>query len=259
MDTSTRAGRLLFAFGLAAFGLQMLLRADPVFALAPLPPDSMLRAPLAWFGGVSLFVGGACILLERKARAAAVLLGVLLPASILLLHLPALIAKPSSGNEWTGLFETLALSGACWVLAGALSSAQPVRGQAERRIDRAAGIGRAAFAATLPVFGALHFIYEDYVAYVIPAWIPWHPFWAYFTGACHIVAGLAILARVQARLAARMLGVMFGSWVLILHVPRVLDHLGEHREWSSLLMAITLCGGAWLVAGSLQEGPPRTP
>jgi uncharacterized membrane protein YphA (DoxX/SURF4 family) len=258
MDSSTRFGRLLFALGLAGFGLQILLRAELVKALQPVSWDIPARGVLVWFCGMVLFLGGACIALERKARPAALTLGVVLPLWILLFHLPALIQKPGSGNGWTGLFETLALAGAAWVLAGGLSSAQPVRGEAERRIDRAAALGRLAFAASLPVFGVLHFIYADYVASVIPAWIPWHPFWAYCTGACHIAAGLAILTRIQARLAARLLGIMFGSWVLLLHIPRVFDHDGDHREWASLLMAIALCGGAWLVAGSLQDGARRT-
>jgi uncharacterized membrane protein YphA (DoxX/SURF4 family) len=74
-------------------------------------------------------------------------------------------------------------------------------------------------------------------------------FWAYFTGCAHIAAGLAILSGVQARLAATLLGIMFGSWVLIVHIPRVLASPHVQSEWTSLCIAIALCGGAWLMAG----------
>jgi len=140
------------------------------------------------------------------------------------------------------------------VLCGMIISLPSVRGPGSHRIDRIAAIGRGAFALSLLVFGTLHVIYIDYVAYVIPAWIPWHVFWGYFTGAAAAAVGLAILSRIKARLAATLLGIMYGSWVLILHTPRVWAHPEDHREWASLLVAVTLCGGAWLVAGSLADG-----
>ena len=102
-------------------------------------------------------------------------------------------------------------------------------------LHRLAAIGRYGFGVSLPVFGALHFIYHDYVASVIPAWVPGSPvFWTYFTGCAHIAVGIAILAGVQAQLAARLLGSMFGSWVLIVHVPRVLARPASQAEWTSL-------------------------
>jgi hypothetical protein len=35
--------------------------------------------------------------------------------------------------------------------------------------------------------------YRDYVASVIPAWIPAHMFWAYATGVAHLAAGAGIV------------------------------------------------------------------
>ncbi len=257
MDTITRLGRLLFCLGLGGLGLQTLARGDLVVALEPLASDFPGRLALVWFSGVALFLGSAFVALGFRARHAAMALGTLLPLFVLLLHLPALLARPRSGVEWTGAFETVAMGGAAWVLCGMIIGLPSVRVPGARRIDRIAGIGRSAFALSLPVFGALHVIYIGYVASVIPAWIPWHVFWGYFTGAAAALAGLAILSRVKARLAATMLGLMYGSWVLILHLPRVFSHPADHREWASLLVAITLCGGAWLVAGSLaRDGEP---
>lgn len=253
MDTITRLGRLLFCIGLAGLGLQTLMRGDFVVALEPLDAVFPGRMFLVWLSGMVLLLGCACVILDFRARTAAMLLGTALPLFVLLLHVPALIAKPGSGNEWTGTFETIAMGGAAWVLCGMIIGLSSVRGPGSRRIDRIAAIGRSAFALSLPAFGMLHVIYIDYVAYVIPAWIPWHAFWGYFTGAAAALAGLAILSRIQARLAAIMLGLMYGSWVLILHTPRVWAQPQDHREWASLLVAVTLCGGAWLVAGSLAD------
>jgi len=41
---------------------------------------------------------------------------------------------------------------------------------------------------------------------------------------------------------------MFGSWVLILHIPRALAHGRDPNEWTSMLIALAMCGGALLVA-----------
>jgi len=259
MDTITRLGRLLFCLGLGGLGLQTLARGDFVVALEPLAMDFPGRLLLVWCSGMALFLGGACVMLGFRARRAAMLLGTLLPLFVLLLHVPALLARPGSGTEWTGAFESIAIGGAAWVLCGMIIGLPSVRVPGARRIDRVAAVGRAAFALSLPAFGALHVIYIDYVASVIPAWIPWHVFWGYFTGAAAALAGLAILSRIRARLAATMLGLMYGSWVLILHLPRVFHDPADHREWASLLVAVTLWGGAWLVAGSLADDGAAAP
>jgi uncharacterized membrane protein YphA (DoxX/SURF4 family) len=107
-------------------------------------------------------------------------------------------------------------------------------------------MARLAFGASFLVFGLSHFLYHAYVESVIPAWIPAHPFWAYAIGIAHLAAGISILTRVQARLAATLLAVMFGSWVVIVHAPRVT--IDSSREWTSLIVALAFCGASWIAA-----------
>ena len=65
---------------------------------------------------------------------------------------------------------------------------------------------------------------------MIPAFIPAHLFWAYFTGAGHIAAGVAILTSVLARLGAILFAAMVSGFVLLLHVPRVHRRAGQPRR-----------------------------
>lgn len=255
MDHSIRLGRTLFAIGITGLGIEALLRSSFVPALEPVPAW-VPQLLLAWLGGLLLVAAGAAVLFDWKARQAAVVLGLLMLLWLALLHLPALALHPGKGGEWTGAGETLALGGSAWVLAGVLDSGQSVRRNWDHIIDRAARLGRFCFGICLPLFGVLHFIYIDYVASVIPGWIPGPVLWGYFTGAAHIAAGLAIVSGIRARLAASLLGIMFGSWVLILHLPRVAVRLHDPNEWSSLLIATALCGGAWLIAGTLPRSKP---
>jgi uncharacterized membrane protein YphA (DoxX/SURF4 family) len=72
-------------------------------------------------------------------------------------------------------------------------------------------------------------------------------FWAYATGVAHLAGGLALLTQIQARLAAILLAVMFGAWLVMLHLPRALATLDHRAEWSSLFVALAMCAGSVLL------------
>ncbi len=250
MGSVTRLGSGLFGIGMLAFGVLNFVFATPVLGLEPLPDWLPAQTLWTYITALLLVVGSGCVLSNwlRPRQAAITLAGLL--SLWLILQMPTLLGNLHNGSKWTSAFECLALCSAAWVLAHALSDSATGRTSWNGRLGRLADMGRYGFGITLPVFGALHFIYWQYVASVIPGWIPGSPvFWAYFTGCAHVAAGLAILSGVQARLAATMLGIMFGSWVLIVHVPRVLASPHSQAEWTSLCVAIALCGGAWLMAG----------
>jgi uncharacterized membrane protein YphA (DoxX/SURF4 family) len=71
------------------------------------------------------------------------------------------------------------------------------------------------------------------------------------TGIAHIAAGLAIIAGVQARLAAILLTVMYASFTLLVHLPLVIGDPSSHWIWSENAVNIALIGTAWVVADSL--------
>jgi uncharacterized membrane protein len=68
-------------------------------------------------------------------------------------------------------------------------------------------------------FGTEHFILTKIIASPIPGWIPWHLFWAYLVGGCFIAAALSLVTRIQARLAASMLGLTFFLFVVPMDAP----------------------------------------
>ena len=122
-----------------------------------------------------------------------------------------------------------------------------------RRRARARGPGLAwtvFYGVPLIVFGIQHFLYAQFISTLIPVWIPRRLFWAYFVGTAFIAAAVSIATKGQARLAAILLGAMFLSWVIIVHAPRVAAHLRNGNEWTSAFIALAMCGGAWIVAGS---------
>lgn len=256
MGTAVRLGRSLFGLGALSMGVLSVAFASPVLGLEPLPDWLPARSLWMYAVAILLVVSGACVLSDRlRPRRAAMTLSVLLSLWFLLLQVPALVTHVHNGNRWTTAFECLALCSAAWVMVYVLSDGAQQPSPQSGRLARMAESGRYGFGISLPVFGALHFVYWQYVASVIPGWIPGSPvFWTYFTGVAHVAAGVAILSGVQARLAATMLGIMFGSWVFIVHLPRVIATPRVQSEWTSLVIAVALCGGAWLLSGYLAEG-----
>ena len=251
MKNLISSGTVIFAIAMAAFGILSLIYPDFVPGLEPVPEWVPGRLFLARLNGVFLVAAGVSLIVDKTSRLAAISLGFMLYLWVLLLHLPRLIAEPRNGGFWTGAAETLALRRVPWVLAGVLP-AEPIDSQKRNSVlDKTSLFGRFCFGISLPMFGILHFIYYQYVASVIPAWIPYPLFWAYFTGMAQIAAGLSIISNIKARLAATLLGVMFGSWVLILHLPRAAVNPSNESEWTSLIVALAMCGGAWIVTESL--------
>jgi uncharacterized membrane protein len=207
-------------------------------------PDAAL---VGYVSGAICLAGGAALLLPAWARRGALLLALLTLIWVVVLHLPHLIPTIAHADYWTGTAECLAVCASAWVLAALL----PGQGGILDRVATA-GIpyGRICFGLALLVFAASHFIYHDFVAGFIPAWIPYRLFLAYATGAAHGAAGLAILSGILPRLGATLAGIMYGSWVLILHIPRVLAAVHDPFEWNGVFVASALSAGAFLVAAS---------
>lgn len=260
----TAVGPVVFGSALLGFGALCLATAAPVPGIEPLP-DVLPAAAVGVGSGLLLAAGGAATVAHHRAPSGAlVATGALFWVWALALHLPRLLARPANGSVWTGLFEAAALGAAAWVLA---AGPRPrVGARVAPAPARLGTVGRITFGLALVVFGALHLVFRDFVALLVPAWIPGQRFWAVFTGVAHVAAGLALPTGVLARAGALWVGAMFGSWVLVVHAPRVAAAPTDPKEWGSLFVALAMCGGAWIVAGRVPAsaarptgagGPPR--
>jgi uncharacterized membrane protein YphA (DoxX/SURF4 family) len=243
-------GRALFATAIAGLGAQCLVRGNAVPALEPVLATSGLPV-IGWVTGIVLIAAALAMLSRRAASYGAAVISAVLLLWVLLLHVPALIAAPNKGGAWTGAFETFALSGAALLLWGLTAHGWASDRAPSSLAARASTIGRLMYGVSMPVFGILHFLYIPYIVFVTPSWIPAHLFFAYATGVAHVASGLSLLSGVLSRLAAYCTAAMFGSWVLIVHAPRVFRHSHTPSEWTSMLIALAMCGGALLIASAL--------
>jgi uncharacterized membrane protein YphA (DoxX/SURF4 family) len=109
------------------------------------------------------------------------------------------------------------------------------------------------YGAPLAAFGTEHFTSAKDIASLVPAWIPWHLFWAYFVGACFIAAPLSLVTRIQARLAASLLALTFFLFVVLMDAPAWAHHLGNRFAAALTLRELAFSGGALGLAASLTE------
>jgi len=250
MNTLLPLGRFFFAIPMMVFGIQYLVYAHFVLGLPPVPPTIPGRPFWAYFTGAVLIVIGVSIVTKLKARLYATLLAIMFFLCAIFLHVPVLAAHPHNGSEWAGASEVLAICGGALVLAGTMPVEWPYTQEWGSVLNNLTKLGQYLFALSLVIFGTEHFIYAHFVAALIPSWIPWHLFWAYFTGVAFLAAAASIFTRMQVDLAATLLGIMFLLWVLLLHIPRVATHPRNGTEWTSAFVALAMCGAAFVLAGT---------
>ena len=120
-----------------------------------------------------------------------------------------------------------------------------------RGIERLILFGPVFYAAPLAAFGTEHFTVAEGVASLIPAWMPWHMFWAYFVGVCLFAAALSLVTGIQARLAATLLGVLFFLFVVLMDFPAWLQEPNNRFSAALVLRQLAFSGGALALAASL--------
>jgi hypothetical protein len=244
-----RLGRFLFASAWLLLGLESLVLGIPVMRLEPLPHGAMATLVLSYATGVVVFLAALGLMWAERAKLSGTVFAILTLLWTLTLHLPKLLPTIARGDYWTGFGECFAVFGASWVLAAMMPPHLRIN-LWDRIIAAGIPYGRICFGVALLIFGAMHFVYHDFTANFIPSWIPGRPFLAYFTGAAHAAAGLAILSGVFARLGATLAGIMYASWVILLHVPRVVAAPTDPFEWNGVFVASILSASAFLMAST---------
>jgi uncharacterized membrane protein YphA (DoxX/SURF4 family) len=176
---------------------------------------------------------------------------------VIFMHGPQIFQHPGAFATWDGAAEQLALFAGGLAAYVSLSGAngRPGSNDLPAGIDRLGGqnrLGRAAviiMGVCLLMFGLAHFLYLDFTASMVPAWLPGgQKFWAAATGAGHLAAGIAFLSGVKARLAAILLTVMFGAFSVLVHLPLLLADPHNHLGWVMNAINLALTGAAWSIA-----------
>jgi uncharacterized membrane protein len=226
------------------FGIQQLAYGTFARWLAKTPAWLPLPGIWPYVTGIAFVVCAAAILLRKEARKAALVLSAMILAMGILLHPFEIAENPGVLDLWARACKVVALSGAAALVAGSLHKEPGIA-----RLEWLVPLGPFFLASFFLIGGIEHFVYARFVVQMIPAWIPAHTFFTYFTGTALLAGGVGILIPRVSQLAGTLVGLMIFSWVLLLHIPKALADLHKVVETTATFEALALSGAAFLTAG----------
>ncbi len=253
MINLSHLGRIFYGIAIAGIGFLTIYYRDFPYMLIP-PKHSWIPGLviLAYIFGAMLMLAGACIIFGKKVRPISLLLGSALLLIFCFYFIPYEFLVSTNYmhfGDWENAAKELALSGGALVIAGCYT--EKTEKPLTRFMGKLSSFGAILFSITIISFGIDHFLFAKEAADYVPSWVPYHLFWMYFTGTALIGSGLAIILKIKSGLMATLLGTMIFTWLIILHIPRVIvspsAYLGS--EVTSALIALAYSGIAFVIAG----------
>jgi uncharacterized membrane protein len=127
-----------------------------------------------------------------------------------------------------------------------------------RGLDKIVALSNLCFAVPLAVFGALHLAGVELVAPLVPAYMPWRLFWAYFFGFALLAASLSIATKIQVRWSGLLWGIAMFLFVAMMDIPGALANPRDRFGWTLAIREMTFGGGGWILAGNAMQGPAKS-
>lgn len=110
-----KIAKYLIAIPAAIFGIFHFMGAESMAEMVPVPGGIIW----VYLTGVALIAAAVAIVINKKARLAATLLGILLLVFVLTIHLPAVMTGGDGGQmAMMSLLKDLMISGGVFLLAG---------------------------------------------------------------------------------------------------------------------------------------------
>jgi uncharacterized membrane protein YphA (DoxX/SURF4 family) len=258
MNLLIRTGRAFFALGIIGLAVQQ-------FQYGALRPVIFPEWPAGWQNAHAaasivafvMVIASLLILTGRNGEKASLLLAGFFLLLFIAFHFIFLVFfNPNSFHlgSWTNALKILALSGGAFVMAASFREQYPSpdhKSTFTAAFGKLIPAGRIFFSVMLIAFGIDHFLYTDFVAALVPNWIPGHIFWTYFAAVALIGSGLGILFKIQLKTVALLTAAMLFIWLIVLHIPRGVEAGAEDKgnEVTSVFEALNFAGIALVMAG----------
>jgi uncharacterized membrane protein len=235
--THLRAAHAFFAATMAGLGILGLFQGGATPTWAGVPATLPGHTALVYCSClVSLLTGIGLLWRRTSLISARVLLGAFV-LWWLAFRLPVVFRYPTNSGAWWAVGDTAAMTAAALIIATG---------------DQWPRIARALYGLGLIPLGVAHFTYLDRTVSLVPAWLPWHLAWAYFTGIAFIAAGLGVATGVLARLAATLSMWEMGLFTVLVWVPILVAGHSTVSDKREFVGSWVITAAAWVMADSLR-------
>ena len=254
-------GHAVFAATMIALGILGLVEGDFAPIWDGVPKNFPTHDGLVYLCALVSLICGSGLFWQRTAGTAARVLFAYLLIWMLLFKVPDIVQAPTVEVTYQSCGVTGVLVAGAWVLYAWFAGAWDRRRLGFATGGRGVRLARMLYGLALIAFGLSHFAYLDLTAPIVPAWLPWHTGWAYFTGCAYLAAGVAILTGVYARLAATLSALQIGLFAFLVWIPPMaqgLVHIGPSGVFavrSEFIASWALTAAAWVVADSYRGLP----
>lgn len=243
---SAKISRSLYADALIVFGVQNFMFSDFIAGRAPAWPAGLPgQVPFAYVTGAMLLIGGLSIFINKKSRLLLLITGIVILLWAGLRNIIPVVINLDYGAALTSTFKALTLGTGAFLVAHTFNTDGDF--PSDKLISRLAPTARYAVGSFMLVGGIQHFIFADFVKFLVPTWIPGALFWTYFAGVALGLAGLSLLTGIKTSLAAHLAAWMVLTWVFVLHLPRAFAEQNQN-EWTAVFEALAVSGILFLVS-----------
>jgi uncharacterized membrane protein len=119
-----------------------------------------------------------------------------------------------------------------------------------RGLDKIVALSNLSFAVPLAVFGALHLAAAESLMSMVPSYMPWRLFWAYFFGVALLAASLSIATKIQVRWSGLLFGIAMFLFVAMLDIPGALASPRDRFGWTLTIREMSFGAGGWILAAN---------
>jgi len=251
---SAGLGQGLFAIASGSLAIWSLTYGDFAWGAQSLLASIPWRETWVYASALILLAASAGLCFPRTALPSVLTIGAYQTVGAAI-AVPQILSEPLSIGAWYPFCEALTALAGAWVLYAMLRWSS--RGPGMLLVsDGAVRTAQVLFGLTCVFYGCSHFVYADYTAILVPTWLPGRLAFAYFTGAGHVAAGLAIIFGILPRLAAVLEAAMMSLFGLLVWIPSFFAQptpqwaTPPQHQWSELTVNLVLAAAAWIVAMS---------
>ncbi len=246
---AVQLSRTFYAMAIIAFGIQHFLIGDFIAGRPPVWPTAISgQLIFAYTSGLVFILSGITVFINKHARLSLVITGTIILLWSGLRNCYEIMVTPTYGALLTNTCKALVLGTGAFIVAQtyAVERSSPLL---NKWITRLALAGNYVMGFFLLIAGVQHFIFAEFVQFLVPAWIPGAVFWTYLSGIALAAAGVGILTGIKAMWATLLAGGMVLAWVLLLHLPRAIVQANQN-EWTAVFEALAVSGILFLLANT---------